>query len=141
VDHDDDVCSKAEGFVITGLLIASVAPVLLMPDNMPDVELPGNFDGTISTGIIDQDYIVHKGPGYFLIGVSKRFLRVIGRADHHYFFILQHIFFFILLFIVLCVDNFAGFEDSGVRVGNPFKKSFLPHEPAALTGRSWKELF
>ncbi len=58
MDHDNDVRSRFESLAIAGLLVASIAVVLVM-DKSLDAELFGEVRGVVVTEIVDQNLDVN----------------------------------------------------------------------------------
>ena len=89
--HDDDVGAFFKGQTVTGLLIAAIAQVAFMNENFRCRQSFGYFHGIVRAGVVDQDHLVHDALRHdFIVGFDDGFFGVVGRHDHHDFFILKH---------------------------------------------------
>ena len=52
--HDHDVGSRGQGFAIAGLLVASVAVVAVVLEDI-EAEAPAEINGVVGTVIVNQD--------------------------------------------------------------------------------------
>ena len=77
--HDDHVSARGQGLAIAGLLVASVAIVLVMHKELQSQSL-GNFHGAVGAVIVHQNADVHQF-GQFRDGRCQGLLRVI-RGQH-----------------------------------------------------------
>ena len=57
MEHDDDVGAGRERRVVAGLLVAAVAEVLAVDDDV-EPELPGDLDGLVAGHVVDEDDVV-----------------------------------------------------------------------------------
>ena len=80
MDHDHDVRAELQGLGVAGLLVAAVAPVLFV-DEDAEAELPGQLDGPVPAGVVDEDDLVHPLARDVVEGALQRLLGVVGRHD------------------------------------------------------------
>ena len=80
VEHDDDLGAGRQGRVVARLLVAAVAAVLAVDDDV-EPELPGDVDGLVARHVVDQDDLVDEVVRDVRIRALERPRRVVG--GHH----------------------------------------------------------
>jgi len=88
VDHDDDVCAGGESFAIAGLLVATIAVVVVVHKGL-HAEPSGKLRGLVFGGVVNEDFDVYD-IGQFANGFLEGFLGVIGRHDDRNPFSVDH---------------------------------------------------
>ena len=86
--HDDDVRARGQGLAIAGLLVASVAIILVVHEELQS-QLLGNLDRAVGAVIVHQNADVDQFR-QFRHGRRQRLLRVIGREHHGDAFPVDH---------------------------------------------------
>ena len=81
VEHHDHVGATLRRLEVAGLLVASVADLMGMPDHV-DLELAGQVDGLVGRGVIDQDHLVDRVPGISSKVAFRGGGGLPGRRDH-----------------------------------------------------------
>ena len=116
MEHHDDVRPDLERLVVAGLLVAAVAFVLIVLDDIFDAQLLGHLDRVVAAAVVDQDDVVDDVERDLVVSLFQRLLRVVGGKDDGYFQVLYHDVF--LLFISefgLCLLPLEP-EQVGIRV-------------------------
>ena len=90
VHHDDDVGTQFEGAVVASLLVAAVALVALMHENLFDTEPGSLLHGIVFAAIVGKDYLVDDVEGNFVVSLFQCPLGIVGGHDDNDFFILYH---------------------------------------------------
>jgi len=70
-----------QGGVVAGLLVAAVAEVLAVDDDL-QVEQLGNGDGVVAGEVVDQDHVVDHTRRDVAVGADQRPGGVVGGHDH-----------------------------------------------------------
>ncbi len=80
--HDDHVGAGGEGGGVAGLLVAAVAEVALVHDDVGVLEGAGEGDGLVAAGVVHHDDAVHHAGGHDLVvGAAKGARGVVGGHD------------------------------------------------------------
>ena len=77
--HDDDVGAGGQSLAIAGLLVASVAVVAVVLEDI-QAQLPGEIDGVVGTVVVHQNADVDQ-VGQFSHRDLQSFLRVVSGHD------------------------------------------------------------
>ena len=80
VEHHDDVGAGLERRVVARLLVAAVAPVLRVDDDV-EAEVPGDVDGLVLRHVVDEDDLVDDVVRDVGVGALERQGRVVGGHD------------------------------------------------------------
>ena len=80
MEHDDDVGVRREGRVVAGLLVAAIAAVLAVDDDV-EPELPGDVDRLVPRDVVDEDDPVDEVVRDVGVGPLERPGRVVGGHD------------------------------------------------------------
>ena len=80
VDHDDDVRAALEGRPVAGLLVAAVAAVLRVHDDV-DAQLPRDLDRAVARAVVDEDDVVHVRLRHVGVRPLERLLGVVRGHD------------------------------------------------------------
>jgi hypothetical protein len=79
MEHDDDVGANLECFIVAGFLVAAIASVLFMSDDMVDAEFFGHGDGVVPAIVIYEDDFVDDIEWDLRIGLTEGKLCIVGR--------------------------------------------------------------
>src|ERR1700722_13552402 len=90
MQHDDDIRPQFQRLVIATLLVAAIAAVMVMFDDMGDSELMADVDRPVAAVVIYQYYLVYDIERDFSIGFTEGKLRIIGGEDNDQFFAFNH---------------------------------------------------
>src|SRR5580658_1936419 len=90
MEHNDDIGAQFQRFVITGLLVAAITPVLVMPDDMGDPQLAGHGDGPVTAVVVHQHHLIDDIERDLRIGLAEGKLCVIGGENDDQFFSFYH---------------------------------------------------
>ncbi len=90
VHHDDDVGTKLQRFCIAGFLIAAVAAVHLVNDDMANADALGHLNGIVGAFIVHEHYLVHHVHRYLAISALQRERGAVSGEDDDYFFTVEH---------------------------------------------------
>lgn len=71
-------------------LIAAIAPVALMLDDVVDAEGSTDLYGIVGAGVIDKYDFIDQIEGDFVVGGFERFGRIVGGKHYHYFLSVDH---------------------------------------------------
>ena len=80
VEHHDDVGAPLERPVVAGLLVAAVAQVLAVDDDL-EAELAGDLDGLVLRHVVDEDHVVDEVVRDVGVRPLERLGRVVGGHD------------------------------------------------------------
>src|SRR5579863_6182237 len=78
--HDDDIGAGGQGFAIAGLLVASVAVVAVVLENV-EAETAGQVDGVVAAVVVHQDTDIHQVGNFFHRGLESLRRVVRGHDD------------------------------------------------------------
>jgi hypothetical protein len=82
MQHHDDVGAELEGAVVAGLLVAAVAEVLAMDDDL-EAEPAGDVDGLVPGHVVDQDHVVDQVLRHVGVRPLERLGGVVRGHDDH----------------------------------------------------------
>lgn len=91
MQHHHHVGAEFEGFVVAGFLVAAIAFVGLMPDNVPYAQVLCDLDSLVGRVVVNQNHLVHDVTRNLIVCLLQRPCRVIGREHHAYLTVFQHI--------------------------------------------------
>ena len=90
VNHDDDVGAELEGFCVAALLVAAVAAVHFMDDDVTDADALGYFHGVVGAFVVHEHDFVHDVHGYLAVGALEGECGAVGGEYDDYFFTVEH---------------------------------------------------
>ena len=82
VEHDHDVGARLQRRVVAGLLVAAVAAVLAVDDDLESEPL-GDLHGLVARHVVDEDHPVDDVVGHVRVGPLQGEGRVVGGHDDH----------------------------------------------------------
>lgn len=90
MQHDDNVRTDFQRFVVARFLVAAVSLVLLVADDVVNAQLLPYLNGTVAAGIVHEHHFIYNFKRNFFIRFTQSEFRVVGRQNNDEFFSENH---------------------------------------------------
>ena len=85
MQHDDNVATQGQRFVVTSLLVPAITQIVVMLDDVFNAERMCHRNRFVGAIVINKNNFVHNVKRYLVVGLQQSFRCVVSRKDYYNF--------------------------------------------------------